>query len=95
MTSVICINQELNIFEDNDGFTVKSPKMLRNLSRTEAFDKLKNPAKFLYKTRMCNRKDKHNKDTCPFAHHESELRNIRCFFGKNCKHKDTTCKLQH
>mgnify|MGYP001195233986 CR=1 FL=1 len=93
--SVLCIDKTLNIFEFDEEFTMMKKKNNCNQHRTNAFDKMKNPSDYLYKTKMCNKKNC-NKIGCNFAHSKEELRPRKCFFGKSCKFLKTgECKLQH
>ena len=94
--SVLCINKILNIFEfDNEYITPRNKQRNRNCDRTRSFDRLKDPSKYLYKTRMCC-KERCSKKGCPFAHTVLELRKVKCFFGSNCKFLKTgKCKLEH
>jgi hypothetical protein len=71
-------------------------------NRTEIFEKKVADKNLIQrnklKTAMCKRMIETGKcqygESCFFAHHESEIRKPICFFGKECKNKDT-CGYDH
>ncbi len=82
---------ETTIFEDKISKT-EIKTIIENISNTELKQRNK------IKTQMCKRPILPNGkctfgDSCFYAHHESELRTRKCFFGKMCK--KAGCTFDH